>query len=112
MTFLTMALLNSTSLCRFNRSWSRARQEAGRRQRTRDHPFREVDQVPLPDGRGSRNRRAKTAFGLSHEPLAGFAFVAAEFVQAGVGSVQALEEEPQRIVPAPFEFVADWADPL
>ena len=41
------------------------------------------------------------------EPLAGIDFVAAEFGQAGVVSVQALEEEQQRIVAAPFEFVAD-----
>jgi len=26
--------------------------------------------------------------------------------------LQALEEEQQRIVPAPFAFVADWADVL
>ena len=26
--------------------------------------------------------------------------------------LQALEEEQQRTVPAPFEFVADWADVL
>jgi len=32
--------------------------------------------------------------------------------QAGVVSVQALEEEQQRIVPVPFEFVADGADQL
>ena len=41
------------------------------------------------------------------EPLADFDFVADEFGQAGVVSVQALEEEQQRMVPAPFEFVAD-----
>ena len=43
------------------------------------------------------------------EPLAGFDFVAAEFGQSGVVSVEALAEEPQRMVPAPFEFAVDWA---
>ena len=35
-----------------------------------------------------------------------------EFGQARVIVLQALEEEPPRIVVAPFEFVADWADLL
>ena len=49
---------------------------------------------------------------LAHDTCA-FArldFLADEFGQACVVVLQALEEEQERIVSAPFEFVADWAD--
>ena len=39
-------------------------------------------------------------------------FLADDFEQAGVVSVEALEEEQQRFMPAPFESVADRADLL
>ena len=45
------------------------------------------------------------------EPLAGFDFVAAEFGQAGVVSVQALEEEQQRIAPVRVRFGWDGPAP-
>ncbi len=41
-----------------------------------------------------------------------FDFIADEFGQARVVRFQALEEKQERIVPAPFEFVADSADLL
>ena len=41
-----------------------------------------------------------------------FAFIADEFGQARVVRFQALEEKQERIVPAPFEFVAGSADLL
>ncbi|MBX7209429.1 MAG: hypothetical protein K1X78_14020 [Verrucomicrobiaceae bacterium] len=44
------------------------------------------------------------------EPLARFDFVADEFGQASVIVFHALEKKQQRIVPAPFEFVADSAN--
>lgn len=39
-------------------------------------------------------------------------FVADEFGHGDVVRVAALVNERQRILPAPFEFVADWADPF
>ncbi len=42
--------------------------------------------------------------------VSGLGFRADESVQARVVVLQAPEEEPQRTAPAPFEFVADWAD--
>jgi hypothetical protein len=41
------------------------------------------------------------------EPFAGLDFLADEFGQTRVVGLQALEEEPPRNVPAPFEFGAE-----
>ena len=41
-----------------------------------------------------------------------FDFIADEFRQTHVVRLQALEEKQERIVPAPFQFVADSADLL
>jgi len=46
------------------------------------------------------------------QKCSGFDFIADEFGQARVVRFQALEEKQERIVPAPFEFVADSADLL
>jgi|GEM_PF-4487540 len=46
------------------------------------------------------------------KPIAFLDFIADEFGQARVVRFQALEEKQDRIVPAPFEFVADLANLL